>query len=401
MKRELAGAGAGTSLSNAMICASLLLLAACAAKPPPVGSRVSEMPTSTYPVRGAGDAPLASPAVVRTGKTYRLTVSAGSGPLLAAEANVPILLPTLVAPDTIAYFELNGPGNRFFIQDLVSGQRQEAAYGYFAEAACSSELKAARDALGATPSSGWNDAQASRAAEGACRTAFIKALAKARFDAAQKALRERRFGEAKTALLAFVAAYPDDAAVAQALFSAGVADYALQNYRSAADLFHQSAAAPSASPSRAADALLAAADCALEMGSPGQSAGDLSSIVRRYPLTAAAAVANQRLAYEKKPFALQEPARDVDGARYAIDPSIVYPTLSRRLGEQGNVMLSVLVETDGSPREVGVVKGSGYQRLDDAALESVRKAYFFPARSLSGQKKAVRMQVPIRFRLDS
>jgi len=344
----------------------------------------------------ASDGPVSALSVVRTGRAYRLTVNGGSGPLPVAEADVPILLPTLVAPDAVGYFELDGPLNRFFIQDLSSGQRQADSYGN-SEVACSVELKTARSALEASSSPGWSDAQASRGAEGACRDAFVKVLVRVRFDAAQKMLRERRFAEAKAALLAFVATYPDDSAVAQALFSAGAADYALRNYRSAGELFRQSAAVPVAQQGRAAEALLAAADCELEIGRPSQSLADLAQLVRRYPLTAAAAVANQRMAYEKKPFAFQEMTSDVDKPRFAIEPLIVYPQMSRRLGEQGAVVVSVVVDTDGVPREVTVATSSQYQRLDEAALDSVRKAHLFPARSPSGQKKAARMDVPIRF----
>lgn len=382
-------------LSNALLCVSLLL-AACAAKPPPIGNVTSSVPTLTYPVHIDSGGAASTLGVVRTGSAYRLTVNGGPEPLPVAQANVPILLPTLVAPDAVGYFELDGPRNRFFIQGLSSGQRQADGYGSV-EVACSSELKAARSALEANSSPGWSDAQASREAEGRCRDAFVRVLVRVRFEAAQTMLRERRFAEAKTALLAFVATYPDDSAVAQALFSAGAADYVTRNYRSASELFRRSAAVPAAAQERAAEALLAAADCELELGRPSQSLADLAQLVRRYPLSAAAAVANQRMAYEKKPFAFQEMTRDVDKPRFAIEPSIVYPIMSRRLGEQGVVMISVLVDTDGAPRDIKVATSSRYERLDEAALDSVRKVHFFPARLPSGQKKAVRKDVPIRF----
>lgn len=398
MKNEKAGILRSAIRSSALIGASLLLTA-CAAKPPPVGMPASSVPTSMYPVQIARDGPVGALSVARAGKMYRLTMNDGSGPLPVAQADVPILLPTLVAPDAIGYFELDGPRNRFFIQDLASGQRQADGYGS-AEVACSSELGTARSALGANPSPGWSDAQASRGAEGACRNAFVGVMVRLRFQAAQKMLRERRFAEAKTALLAFVAAYPGDSAVAQALFSAGVADYAEQNYRSAGELFRRSAAVPGAEQGRAAEALLAAADCELEMGRPSQSLADLAQIVRRYPSTAAAAVANQRMAYEKKPFALQEMPRDFDEPRFAIGPSVTYPPMSRRLGEQGAVTVSVVVDTDGMPRDINIATSSRYERLDEAALDSVRKVHFFPARSPNGQKRAARMDVPIRFVLN-
>lgn len=389
------------TLSSALVGVSLMLLAGCATKPPPAGISTSNVPTSTYPLHIAGDSSIEATAVMRVGIAYQLTVTRGRESSVVARANVPVLLPTLVAPDALGYFELDGRYNRFFVQDLASGRRRGAGYGDSPEVACTSELRAARNALGENLSLSWSDAQASRGAEGACRAAFVRAWIRMRFDDAQGMLRERRFAEAKAALLAFVEAYPNDDAVAKAYFSAGAADFASRNYRSAAELFRKSAAAPTVSPSLAAEALLAAADCALEIGSAGQSFGDLAKLVRSYPLTAAASIARERMAYEKKPFAFKDEVQDIEKGRYAIEPWMAYPAMSRRLGEQGTVLVGVIIETDGSPREVALVASSGYQRLDEAALASVRRAYFFPARSPSGKKVPVRMTVPIRFRLES
>lgn len=55
-------------------------------------------------------------------------------------------------------------------------------------------------------------------------------------------------------------------------------------------------------------------------------------------------------------------------ADYLRNPPPVYPSLSRRLGEQGRVTLRVLVEADGTPSQVQVAQSSGYERLDKAAV---------------------------------
>lgn len=55
-----------------------------------------------------------------------------------------------------------------------------------------------------------------------------------------------------------------------------------------------------------------------------------------------------------------------------------YPVESRRRKEQGTVLLSVLVGTDGSVAEVGVSHSSGFERLDKAALEAVRRWRWSP-----------------------
>jgi protein TonB len=46
-----------------------------------------------------------------------------------------------------------------------------------------------------------------------------------------------------------------------------------------------------------------------------------------------------------------------------------YPDASRRLREEGDVIIAILVNVDGSVGDVRVEKSSGYQRLDDAAVE--------------------------------
>jgi protein TonB len=60
-----------------------------------------------------------------------------------------------------------------------------------------------------------------------------------------------------------------------------------------------------------------------------------------------------------------------------VDP--VYPAGSRRDGEQGSGMFRVLVDQKGHPLDVQVLKGSGFPRLDAAAVEAIRKWVFNPA----------------------
>jgi protein TonB len=56
-----------------------------------------------------------------------------------------------------------------------------------------------------------------------------------------------------------------------------------------------------------------------------------------------------------------------------------YPQMSRRLGEQGAVVLRVMILTDGRAGEIQLLKSSGYARLDRAAIEAVREWRFVPA----------------------
>lgn len=73
-----------------------------------------------------------------------------------------------------------------------------------------------------------------------------------------------------------------------------------------------------------------------------------------------------------------------------------YPVPSLRLKEQGTVVLSVLVGTDGTVAEIGVARSSGYSRLDKAALEAVRRWRWSPT-LVAGAPVQVRGVVPIPF----
>lgn len=87
-------------------------------------------------------------------------------------------------------------------------------------------------------------------------------------------------------------------------------------------------------------------------------------------------------------------------AAYLNNPEPPYPAMSRRLGEEGRVLLNVQVEADGLPRQVRVARSCGYPRLDEAARSAVEKWRFVPARQ--GERAvAASVNVPIHFRLDS
>ncbi|MET0657692.1 MAG: energy transducer TonB [Steroidobacteraceae bacterium] len=76
----------------------------------------------------------------------------------------------------------------------------------------------------------------------------------------------------------------------------------------------------------------------------------------------------------------------------------VYPATSRRLGEQGSVILRVFVDPSGRPQQVVVDRSSGHTRLDDAAATAVKRWRFQPASNGSGPV-ASWSRVTVTFRL--
>ncbi|BBA32025.1 periplasmic protein TonB [Methylocaldum marinum] len=86
-------------------------------------------------------------------------------------------------------------------------------------------------------------------------------------------------------------------------------------------------------------------------------------------------------------------------AAYLRNPAPVYPVGSLRRKEQGKVVLRVLVDAGGSAETVKLQTSSGYERLDAAALETVKQWKFVPARQ--GEKSVPAwVLVPISFSLE-
>jgi protein TonB len=85
-------------------------------------------------------------------------------------------------------------------------------------------------------------------------------------------------------------------------------------------------------------------------------------------------------------------------ADYLDNPKPPYPALSRRIGEEGRVVLRVQVAASGLPTDVALHSPSGFERLDRAALDTVRRWKFVPARR-GDEAVAASVLVPIVFSL--
>jgi protein TonB len=86
-------------------------------------------------------------------------------------------------------------------------------------------------------------------------------------------------------------------------------------------------------------------------------------------------------------------------AAYLHNPRPAYPPLSRRLGEEGKVLLRVRVSREGLAAAVDLEKSSNFERLDEAARAVVSRWRFVPARRGDEAIEAT-VIVPIVFRLD-
>lgn len=94
------------------------------------------------------------------------------------------------------------------------------------------------------------------------------------------------------------------------------------------------------------------------------------------------------------------PRTITSGVEYIHAPQPVYPQLSRRMGEQGRVILRILVNEKGLPDQVLVQTSSGSARLDEAGRQAALRALFKPYLE-DGRAVAVFVIVPLNFQLAS
>lgn len=89
----------------------------------------------------------------------------------------------------------------------------------------------------------------------------------------------------------------------------------------------------------------------------------------------------------------------VSTVEYLREPSPHYPPQSRRLREQGLVVLRVLIDEKGTACNIEIESSSGYARLDVAAREAVAKAAFRPYVEDGTPRRAL-VRIPIEFSLN-
>ncbi len=90
----------------------------------------------------------------------------------------------------------------------------------------------------------------------------------------------------------------------------------------------------------------------------------------------------------------------------AIDPKFKrrfqpdYPPTSRRLGEEGSLVLQVLVGPDGKVQDGKVKTSSGFSRLDEAALKHALRAWRFTPGTEDGAPVTIWHSVRVTFKIE-
>jgi periplasmic protein TonB len=89
----------------------------------------------------------------------------------------------------------------------------------------------------------------------------------------------------------------------------------------------------------------------------------------------------------------------ISTVEYLREPVPRYPPQSRKLREQGLVMLKVLIDERGNACEIEIESSSGHARLDHAAREAVSRAAFRPYVEDGSPRRAL-VLIPIEFSLN-
>jgi protein TonB len=86
-------------------------------------------------------------------------------------------------------------------------------------------------------------------------------------------------------------------------------------------------------------------------------------------------------------------------AAYPHYPKPPYPSMSRRLYEEGTVSLRVHVLPDGHVDQVEIQRSSGFPRLDESARATILHWRFIPEQ-IDGEAIASWIIVPVQFKLE-
>ena len=87
-------------------------------------------------------------------------------------------------------------------------------------------------------------------------------------------------------------------------------------------------------------------------------------------------------------------------AAHLNNPAPTYPAMSKRLGERGRVVVRVLIGPDGRAQDARIQRSSGFDRLDQVALETARDRWRYVPGTRNGVPEAMWFNVPLNFVLE-
>lgn len=137
------------------------------------------------------------------------------------------------------------------------------------------------------------------------------------------------------------------------------------------------------------------------LATPTPAANAPAGVIKPQPTAPVAAVAPPA-AESAAPTAPPAPPRielPSSSADYLNNPPPPYPPLSKRLGEQGKVVIRAFIDANGTATQAEVRTSSGYDRLDQAALQTVLKWRYVPGKR-AGVAEGMWFNVPIHFVLE-
>jgi len=127
------------------------------------------------------------------------------------------------------------------------------------------------------------------------------------------------------------------------------------------------------------------------------SATELASAAASTTVATASTQANAPTAQAvPAPAALVLPSSDAD---YLNNPRPPYPPMSKRLREQGKVVVRTLIGVDGTAQQAEIKQSSGFDRLDQAALATALRWRYVPGKR-SGVAETMWFNLPFTFVLE-
>ena len=155
--------------------------------------------------------------------------------------------------------------------------------------------------------------------------------------------------------------------------------------------------APQATPAKASQAVPAASALPATQVEPDNSALSTAPVAvaanTSTTLTSSASPPPGTVVGVGRAPALELPSND---AQYLNNPTPAYPALSKRLGEQGKVVIRTFIDADGTAQQAQIKQSSGYDRLDQAALATALKWRYVPGKR-AGVAEAMWFDVPFNW----